>query len=82
MPVKGCLYLYSLNCIRVVPDPDLLRIFFGQRYLYTEILRSWYGADTVRIDIGGRLGVMRVNEVWGQYRRIYGTILLLSPRVA
>ena len=32
-----------------IPEPYLLRTFFGQKYLYTEKLRSWYGASTARV---------------------------------
>ncbi|MCB6270525.1 MULTISPECIES: hypothetical protein [Bacteroides] len=35
--------------IRIVSGPYLLRTFFGQKYLWTEKLRTWYGASTSRV---------------------------------
>ncbi|WP_195538206.1 hypothetical protein [Bacteroides cellulosilyticus] len=42
------LYIPSLHT-RTVSEPYLLRTFFGQKYLCTEKLRTWYGASTARV---------------------------------
>lgn len=36
---------------RTVSEPYLLRNFSSRRYLYTEKVRSWYGADAVQLNL-------------------------------
>ena len=54
------LFFYGMRCFlscvelcqdrtRTVSEPYLLRTFFGQKYLCTEKLRTWYGASTARV---------------------------------
>ncbi|KXT42574.1 hypothetical protein HMPREF2531_04642 [Bacteroides intestinalis] len=38
-----------MNHTPTVSELYLLRTFFGQKYPYTEKLRSWYGASTARV---------------------------------